>query len=153
MHTSISGTTLPLHPRPPPGLDVFFCLRPHCAETTVLADADSRICEIPEIQESDGSVIKSLTPSRQPHKSDYGTSKLISSGSFGAVYLAHHKDSHQIFALKKMFKRNLNTPKRVALAFLERDILTFADCPFVVSMLCSFPTKSHLCMVMEYVGG
>ncbi|XP_073513616.1 microtubule-associated serine/threonine-protein kinase 4-like [Phyllobates terribilis] len=122
-------------------------------ETTVLADADSRICEIPEIQESDGSVIKSLTPSRQPHKSDYGTSKLISSGSFGAVYLAHHKDSHQIFALKKMFKRNLNTPKRVALAFLERDILTFADCPFVVSMLCSFPTKSHLCMVMEYVGG
>ncbi|XP_073517768.1 microtubule-associated serine/threonine-protein kinase 4-like, partial [Phyllobates terribilis] len=52
-------------------------------ETTVLADADSRICEIPEIQESDGSVIKSLTPSRQPHKSDYGTSKLISSGSFG----------------------------------------------------------------------
>ncbi|XP_073537679.1 microtubule-associated serine/threonine-protein kinase 3-like [Phyllobates terribilis] len=105
----------------------------------MLADAESRICEIPEIQESDGSVIKSLTPSRQPHESDYETSKLISSGNFGAVYLAHHKDSHQIFALKKMAKRNLDTPKRVEWAFLERDILTFADSPFLMpgnSLIC-----------------
>ncbi|XP_077149066.1 microtubule-associated serine/threonine-protein kinase 4-like [Ranitomeya variabilis] len=122
-------------------------------DTTVLADPDSRICEIPEIQESVGSVIKSLTPTRKPHESDYETTKLIGSGHFGAIYLVHHKDSHQIFALKKMTKRNIDTPKKVKRAYLERDILTFTDCPFVVSMLCSFPTKSHLCMVMEYVGG
>ncbi|XP_073418427.1 uncharacterized protein [Dendrobates tinctorius] len=55
--------------------------------------------------------------------------------------------------MKKMAKRNLDTPQKVEWAYLERDILAIADCPFVVSMLCSFPTKSHLCMVMEYVGG
>ncbi|XP_073440834.1 microtubule-associated serine/threonine-protein kinase 3-like [Dendrobates tinctorius] len=85
--------------------------------------------------------------------SDFETSKLISGGCFGAVYLVQHKYSQQIFAMKKMAKKNLETEKHVEAAFLERDIMTFADCPFVVSMLCSFPTRSHLCMVMEYVGG
>lgn len=36
---------------------------------------------------------------------------------------------------------------------MERDILTFAENPFVVSMYCSFETRRHLCMVMEYVEG
>ncbi|XP_073525390.1 microtubule-associated serine/threonine-protein kinase 3-like [Phyllobates terribilis] len=98
-------------------------------------------------------LMESLIPARKQHMSDYETSKLISSGAFGAVYLVHHKDSQQIFAMKKIAKKNLDTPKEVEWAYLERDILTFADCPFVTSMLCSFPTRSHLCMVMEYVGG
>ena len=37
--------------------------------------------------------------------------------------------------------------------FAERDILTFTDNPFVVSMYCSFESRKHLCMVMEYVEG
>ncbi|XP_073421554.1 microtubule-associated serine/threonine-protein kinase 3-like [Dendrobates tinctorius] len=85
--------------------------------------------------------------------SDYETSILIGTGAFGSVHLVRHKESQQIFAMKKMAKRNLDTPQKVEWAYLERDILAIADCPFVVSMLCSFPTKSHLCMVMEYVGG
>ncbi|CAJ0936021.1 unnamed protein product [Ranitomeya imitator] len=88
-----------------------------------------------------------------PHMSDYETSKLISSGTFGAIYLVRHKDSQQIFAMKKIAKLNLDTSQMVERAYLERDILIFAECPFVVSMFCSFPTKSHLCMVMEYIGG
>ncbi|XP_073516019.1 microtubule-associated serine/threonine-protein kinase 3-like [Phyllobates terribilis] len=99
------------------------------------------------------SVMESLIPARKPRMSDFETSKLIGSGASGSIYLANHKDSHQVFAMKKMDKWKLNTPKKVEWAFQERDILTFADCPFVVSMLCSFPTRSHLCMVMEYVGG
>ncbi|XP_073517894.1 microtubule-associated serine/threonine-protein kinase 3-like [Phyllobates terribilis] len=118
-------------------------------KTAELADPGSVIFEIPEIQESADNLMESLIPARKPHISDYETSKLISSGCYGAVYLVHHKDSKQIFAMKKMAKRNLDKPA----AFLERDILTFSDCPFVASMLCSFPTRSHLCMVMEYVGG
>ncbi|XP_073525387.1 microtubule-associated serine/threonine-protein kinase 4-like [Phyllobates terribilis] len=122
-------------------------------ETSDLADPDSVILEIPEIQEPAGNLMESLIPARKPHMSDYETSKLISSGDFGAVYLVHHKDSQLIFAMKKIAKKNLDTPKEVEGAYLERDILTFADCLFVTSMLCSFPTRSHLCMVMEYVGG
>ncbi|XP_069593115.1 microtubule-associated serine/threonine-protein kinase 3-like [Ranitomeya imitator] len=98
-------------------------------------------------------VIKSSIPAGMPHMSDYETSKLISSGTFGAIYLVRHKDSQQIFAMKKIAKLNLDTSQMVERAYLERDILIFAECPFVVSMFCSFPTKSHLCMVMEYIGG
>ncbi|XP_069601441.1 microtubule-associated serine/threonine-protein kinase 3-like [Ranitomeya imitator] len=70
-----------------------------------------------------------------------------------AVCLVRHKESQNIFAMKKMAKRNLTTSNKMERTYIERDILTFADCPFVVSMLCSFPTRSQLCMVMEYVGG
>ncbi|XP_077124448.1 microtubule-associated serine/threonine-protein kinase 4-like isoform X1 [Ranitomeya variabilis] len=122
-------------------------------ETTELADPDSVILEIPEIQEPAGNLMESLIPARKPQMSDYETSKVISSGTFGTVCLVRHKDSQKIFAMKKMAKKNMNTLKDVEGSFLERDILTFADCPFVASMLCSFPTRSHLCMVMEYVGG
>ena len=42
---------------------------------------------------------------------------------------------------------------QVEQVFAERDILTFTDNPFVVSMYCSFESRKHLCMVMEYVEG
>ncbi|XP_077137290.1 microtubule-associated serine/threonine-protein kinase 2-like [Ranitomeya variabilis] len=122
-------------------------------ETPVLSNLDSGICEILEIQEPATRAIESLIPARQPHMNDFEISKLIGKGAYGTVYLARHKDSQQIFAMKKIAKWNLDTPKRVERAFQERDILTFADCPFVVSMLCSFPTKTDLCMVMEHVEG
>ncbi|XP_077137291.1 microtubule-associated serine/threonine-protein kinase 4-like [Ranitomeya variabilis] len=122
-------------------------------EPSALVNTDSGFCEIPEIQESAGDLIRSLIPAGEPRMSDYETSKLISCGAYGSVHLVRHKDSEEIFAMKKMAKRNLDTPQRAKRAYLERDILTFADCPFVVSMLCSFLTKSHLCMVMQYVGG
>lgn len=42
---------------------------------------------------------------------------------------------------------------QVEQVFLERDILSFTDNPFVVTMYGSFETKKHLCLVMEYVEG
>lgn len=55
--------------------------------------------------------------------------------------------------MKKINKQNLILRNQIQQAFVERDILTFAENPFVVSMYCSFETKRHLCMVMEYVEG
>jgi len=55
--------------------------------------------------------------------------------------------------MKKINKQNLILRNQVQQAFVERDILTFAENPFVVSMFCSFETRRHLCMVMEYVEG
>uniref|UniRef100_A0A6Q2X2D0 non-specific serine/threonine protein kinase n=1 Tax=Esox lucius TaxID=8010 RepID=A0A6Q2X2D0_ESOLU len=57
------------------------------------------------------------------------------------------------FAMKKINKQNLILRNQIQQAFVERDILTFAENPFVVSMFCSFETRRHLCMVMEYVEG
>ncbi|XP_029285089.1 microtubule-associated serine/threonine-protein kinase 3 isoform X4 [Cottoperca gobio] len=97
---------------------------------------------------------KTLTPTRRkPFESDFETIKLISNGAYGAVYLVRHKETRQRFAMKKINRQNLVLRNQIQQAFVERDILTFAENPFVVSMFCSFETRRHLCMVMEYVEG
>ncbi|XP_016370023.1 microtubule-associated serine/threonine-protein kinase 3-like [Sinocyclocheilus rhinocerous] len=70
-----------------------------------------------------------------------------------AVYLVRHRGTRQRFAMKKINRQNLILRNQIQQVFVERDILTFAENPFVVSMFCSFETRRHLCMVMEYVEG
>ncbi|KFV11731.1 Microtubule-associated serine/threonine-protein kinase 3, partial [Tauraco erythrolophus] len=88
-------------------------------------------------------------PRRKPCEGDFETIKLISNGAYGAVFLVRHRETRQRFALKKINKQNLILRNQIQQVFVERDILTFAENPFVVSMFCSFETKRHLCMVME----
>ncbi|XP_042527174.1 microtubule-associated serine/threonine-protein kinase 3 [Dipodomys spectabilis] len=90
---------------------------------------------------------------RKPRESDFETIKLISNGAYGAVYLVRHRETRQRFAIKKINKQNLVLRNQIQQVFVERDILTFAENPFVVGMFCSFETRRHLCMVMEYVEG
>ncbi|KAG7263270.1 hypothetical protein CRUP_011263 [Coryphaenoides rupestris] len=92
-------------------------------------------------------------PRRKPLESDFDTIKLISNGAYGAVFLVRHRETRQRFAMKKINRQNLMLRNQIQQVFVERDILTFAENPFVVSMFCSFETRRHLCMVMEYVEG
>lgn len=84
---------------------------------------------------------------------DFTTIKLVSNGAYGAVYLVRHKETRRRFAMKKVSKHRMVMKKQVQQVFCERDILTFAENPFVVGLWCSFQTKNHLYMVMEYVEG
>ncbi|XP_031216476.1 microtubule-associated serine/threonine-protein kinase 4 isoform X20 [Mastomys coucha] len=122
-------------------------------EMAQLGNYDSRTAETPETDESVSSSNTSLRLRRKPRESDFETIKLISNGAYGAVYFVRHKESRQRFAMKKINKQNLILRNQIQQAFVERDILTFAENPFVVSMYCSFETRRHLCMVMEYVEG
>ena len=88
-----------------------------------------------------------------PKEEDYEVVKLVSNGAYGAVYLVRHRDTRQRFAMKKINKQNMLLRNQIEQAFAERDILCFTDNPFVVSLHCTFETKKHLCMVMEYVEG
>ncbi|MCL4122041.1 UNVERIFIED_CONTAM: hypothetical protein GTU68_027106, partial [Idotea baltica] len=88
-----------------------------------------------------------------PKEEDYEMIKLISNGAYGAVYLVKHRVNKERFAMKKISKHNLMLRNQVEQVFNERDIMSFTDNPFVVSMICSFETKRHLCLVMEYVEG
>uniref|UniRef100_A0A8C4YMD2 non-specific serine/threonine protein kinase n=1 Tax=Gopherus evgoodei TaxID=1825980 RepID=A0A8C4YMD2_9SAUR len=106
--------------------------------------------ETDEFTEGRGATLKHKKP---PGEGDFETIKLISNGAYGAVYLVRHKETRQRFAMKRINKQNLILRNQIQQAFVERDILTFAENPFVVSMFCSFETKRHLCMVMEYVEG
>lgn len=122
-------------------------------EMAQLGSYDSGTAETPETDESVSSSNASLKLQRKPRESDFETIKLISNGAYGAVYFVRHKESRQRFAMKKINKQNLILRNQIQQAFVERDILTFAENPFVVSMYCSFETRRHLCMVMEYVEG
>ena len=55
--------------------------------------------------------------------------------------------------MKKINKHNLILRNQVQQVFVERDIMTFTDNPFVVALICTFESKKHLCMVMQYVEG
>ncbi|XP_056590294.1 microtubule-associated serine/threonine-protein kinase 3 isoform X2 [Triplophysa dalaica] len=107
------------------------------------------------VDSEEGGENKSLPtpPRRKPMESDFETIKLISNGAYGAVYLVRHNETRQRFAMKKINRQNLILRNQIQQVFVERDILTFAENPFVVSMFCSFETRKHLCMVMEYVEG
>ncbi|XP_059583756.1 microtubule-associated serine/threonine-protein kinase 2 isoform X3 [Alligator mississippiensis] len=110
----------------------------------------------PDTPETDDSVESrgaSVQSKKTPSEEEFETIKLISNGAYGAVYLVRHKTTRQRFAMKKINKQNLILRNQIQQAFVERDILTFAENPFVVGMFCSFETKRHLCMVMEYVEG
>ncbi|XP_061475519.1 microtubule-associated serine/threonine-protein kinase 4 isoform X2 [Rhineura floridana] len=122
-------------------------------EIAQLANYDSGTAATPETDESVSSSNASLKLKRKPRESDFETIKLISNGAYGAVYFVRHKETRQRFAMKKINKQNLILRNQIQQAFVERDILTFAENPFVVSMYCSFETRRHLCMVMEYVEG
>ncbi|XP_057675947.1 microtubule-associated serine/threonine-protein kinase 4 isoform X1 [Corythoichthys intestinalis] len=122
-------------------------------EMAQLSNSDSGIAQTPETDDCSQSLSGALRSRRKPCELDFELTKLISNGAYGAVYLVRHKESKQRFAMKKINKQNLMLRNQIQQAFVERDILTFAENPFVVSMYCSFETRRHLCMVMEYVEG
>ena len=61
--------------------------------------------------------------------------------SLRAVYLVRHKETRKRFAMKKVSKHRMVMKKQVQQVFYERDILSFADNPFVVGLWCTFQTK------------
>ncbi len=68
---------------------------------------------------------------------------LINLGVFSlrAVYLVRHKETRKRFAMKKVSKHRMVMKKQVQQVFYERDILSFAENPFVVGLWCTFQTK------------
>ncbi|XP_058887448.1 microtubule-associated serine/threonine-protein kinase 2-like isoform X5 [Acipenser ruthenus] len=122
-------------------------------EMAQLSSYDSGNPDTPETDDSVDSCGTVMQRKKPPCEEDFENIKLISNGAYGAVYLVRHKETRQRFAMKKINKQNLILRNQIQQAFVERDILTFAENPFVVSMFCSFETKRHLCMVMEYVEG
>ncbi|TGZ51510.1 hypothetical protein CRM22_010738 [Opisthorchis felineus] len=123
------------------------------SETSVRARFLSGSDSVHSVEAIPSSLGKSVTPARLPCEADFEIIKLISNGAYGAVYLVRHRMTRQRFAMKKIGKQHLKLRNQVEQVFAERDIMSFADNPFVVSLCCTFETKKCLCMVMEYVEG
>ena len=74
-------------------------------------------------------------------------------GAFGEVALVRKKDNNQLYAMKKLKKRNVVERRQTAHVRAERDILAEADNDWVVKLFFSFQDQTSLYLVMEYIPG
>jgi len=82
--------------------------------------------------------------------------RLLGRGDVGKVYLVHlrgaPKDS-QYYAMKVLEKQDMIERKKVQRCLTEREILSSARHPFIVTMYASFQDEDKLYMIMEYCAG
>ena len=91
------------------------------------------------------SVMKPLIQfDRQPTKADFTFEKRISAGNYGAVHLAKHTETGTVVAIKVLKKDKMGNKNEVQQVMAERDILQYAQNPFLVNLICSFTTKDSL---------
>ncbi|XP_064158819.1 rho-associated protein kinase 2 isoform X1 [Anguilla rostrata] len=89
----------------------------------------------------------------QMKSEDFDRVKVIGRGAFGEVQLVRHKASQKVYAMKLLSKFEMIKRSDSAFFWEERDIMAFADSPWVVQLCCAFQDDRYLYMVMEYMPG
>ncbi|XP_026310484.1 rho-associated protein kinase 2 [Piliocolobus tephrosceles] len=84
---------------------------------------------------------------------DYDVVKVIGRGAFGEVQLVRHKASQKVYAMKLLSKFEMIKRSDSAFFWEERDIMAFANSPWVVQLFYAFQDDRYLYMVMEYMPG
>lgn len=86
-------------------------------------------------------------------KSMFVKIKTLGIGAFGEVCLACKVDTHALYAMKTLRKKDVLNRNQVAHVKAERDILAEADNEWVVKLYYSFQDKDNLYFVMDYIPG
>ncbi|XP_070605871.1 serine/threonine-protein kinase LATS2 [Erythrolamprus reginae] len=86
-------------------------------------------------------------------KSMFVKIKTLGIGAFGEVCLACKVDTHALYAMKTLRKKDVLSRNQVAHVKAERDILAEADNEWVVKLYYSFQDKDSLYFVMDYIPG
>ncbi|XP_008115636.1 rho-associated protein kinase 2 isoform X1 [Anolis carolinensis] len=84
---------------------------------------------------------------------DYEVVKVIGRGAFGEVQLVRHKVTQKAYAMKLLSKFEMLKRSDSAFFWEERDIMAFANSPWVVQLFSAFQDDRYLYMVMEYMPG
>ncbi|XP_078449878.1 rho-associated protein kinase 2-like isoform X2 [Lampetra planeri] len=84
---------------------------------------------------------------------DYDSVKVIGRGAFGEVQLVRHKVTKSVYAMKLLNKLEMIKRSDSAFFWEERDIMAFANSPWIVQLFYSFQDDRYLYMVMEYMPG
>ncbi|CAH7684635.1 AGC/NDR protein kinase [Phakopsora pachyrhizi] len=78
----------------------------------------------------------------------------VGQGGYGEVYLARHKMSQEVVALKKMKKKTLLKMDEIRHVLTERDILTATSkSDWLVKLLYAFQDPTYIYLAMEFVPG
>ncbi|XP_039527757.1 rho-associated protein kinase 2 isoform X3 [Pimephales promelas] len=97
--------------------------------------------------------VMAQTRELQMKPEDFDRVKVIGRGAFGEVQLVRHKASQKVYAMKVLSKFEMIKRSDSAFFWEERDIMAFADSPWVVQLCCAFQDDRSLYMVMEYMPG
>ncbi|XP_053700966.1 rho-associated protein kinase 2 [Synchiropus splendidus] len=89
----------------------------------------------------------------QMKSEDFDRVKVIGRGAFGEVQLVRHKASQKVYAMKLLSKFEMIKRSDSAFFWEERDIMAFANSPWVVQLCSAFQDEHYLYMVMEYMPG
>nr|AML78836.1 putative LOV domain-containing protein [Larrea tridentata] len=79
--------------------------------------------------------------------------KPLGCGDTGSVHLVELKGTDQLFAMKAMEKSMLLKYKKVYQAFVEREIISQLDHPFLPTLYASFQTSTHVCFITDFCPG
>ncbi|XP_031756490.1 serine/threonine-protein kinase N1 [Xenopus tropicalis] len=107
------------------------------------------------IQGAEGPSISPVEP-RSPSLGNFNLGPVLGEGAFGKVFLAEHKNTKELCAIKALKKEDILKRGNLDSVFKEKEILqrvSSAEHPFLVSMHGTFQTESHLFCVMEYLPG
>jgi serine/threonine kinase 38 len=84
---------------------------------------------------------------------DYEPLTLIGRGAFGEVRVVRHKQTSEIFALKKMNKAEMLKKNQTTHVRAERNVLALAKNDWIIDLKVSFQDEKYLYLVMEYLAG
>ncbi|CDQ59763.1 unnamed protein product [Oncorhynchus mykiss] len=73
----------------------------------------------------------------QMRSEDFDRVKVIGRGAFGEVQLVRHKASQKVYAMKLLSKFEMIKRSDSAFFWEERDIMAFANSPWVVQAFCN----------------
>ncbi|CAH2330086.1 serine threonine- kinase N2 isoform X2, partial [Pelobates cultripes] len=110
-------------------------------------------------KEPDNSVLPAsgnIEPECQLSLEDFDLRCVLGRGKFGKVFLAEHKDTEKIYALKALKKGDIVSTKKVHRLMSEKHIFQSVSSmrhPFLVNLFGCFQTTHHACFVMEYTPG
>mmetsp|Transcript_37046 Transcript_37046/g.59996 ORF Transcript_37046/g.59996 Transcript_37046/m.59996 type:complete len:816 (+) Transcript_37046:68-2515(+) len=85
--------------------------------------------------------------------SDFEQISLLGDGDNGKVYLMRLLGTDKLFAMKTINKKKALEDKKVHRIMTEREILSIADHPFIITLEVAFQTTADVCFVMEYCRG
>ncbi|KAA6364132.1 MAG: hypothetical protein EZS28_040341, partial [Streblomastix strix] len=85
-----------------------------------------------------------------PKFEDYEITKRFKSGAMGKTFLVRHKKTGVLYVMKRIDYTDEEDKK---LADDEVEQMKRLDSRFTVKLICTFPDRSDLCLILEYCPG
>ncbi|OCT75998.1 hypothetical protein XELAEV_18031185mg [Xenopus laevis] len=131
-------------------------------ESSLIAAHPAQEEELAERRESDGACALQDHPDSADQQmtwsslEDFDLHECIGKGSYGDVFLAEHKKTSKLVAIKRVSKAAVFSTLQMERLFEEKNILKMArdeKAPFLVGLVCSFQRTHNVYLAMEFCTG